>query len=120
MSDAKWLKGFELLGKHGLLDEPIHFRMSGCPNGCSRPYMGEIALVGRAIGKYDLRLGADHLGERLNAIYKENVGEDVILAALDELFGRFASERTAGEHFGDFIARAKVVEPPKRRPVIEY
>jgi len=110
----------ELLAKHDLMEEPIHFRMSGRPNGCSRHYMGEIALVGRAIGKYDLRLGADHLGERLNAIYKENVGEDVILAALDELFGRFASERTAGEHFGDFIARAKVVEPPKRRPVIEY
>ncbi|MCD6662325.1 MAG: NADPH-dependent assimilatory sulfite reductase hemoprotein subunit [Comamonas sp.] len=110
----------ELLGKHGLLDEPIHFRMSGCPNGCSRPYMGEIALVGRAIGKYDLRIGADHLGERLNALYRENVGEEVILAALDELFGRFASERAPGEHFGDFVARAKVVQPPKRRPAITY
>ena len=109
-----------LLERHGLLDEPIHFRMSGCPNGCSRPYMGEIALVGRAIGKYDLRLGADHLGERLNATYKENVGEEVILAALDELFGRFAKERSAGEHFGDFIARAGIAEPPARRPAIQY
>ncbi len=109
-----------LLERHGLLDEPIHFRMSGCPNGCSRPYMGEIALVGRAIGKYDLRLGADHLGERLNATYKENVGEEVILAALDALFARFARERNAGEHFGDFIARAGIVEPPARRPAIQY
>ena len=51
---------------------------------------------------------------------RENVGEEVILAALDELFGRFAKERSAGEHFGDFIARAKVVEPPRRRPAIQY
>jgi len=109
-----------LLERHGLREEPIHLRMSGCPNGCSRPYMGEIGLVGRAVGKYDLRLGADHAGERLNALYRENVGEDVILAALDGLFGRFAAERTAGEHFGDFLARAGIVEPPRRRPAVQY
>ncbi len=109
-----------LLDKHGLRDEPIHFRISGCPNSCSRSYMGEIGLVGRAIGKYDLRIGADHIGERLNALYKENVGEEAILAALDELFGRFAAERESGEHFGDFVVRAGVVDPPKRRPTIRY
>src|SRR5699024_5977285 len=63
-----------LLDRHGLRDEPIHFRMSGCPNGCSRPYIGEIALIGRAVGRYDLRLGADHRGERLNGLYRENIG----------------------------------------------
>ena len=109
-----------LLAKHGLLDEPIHFRISGCPNGCSRPYIGEIALVGRAVGRYDLRLGADHRGERLNTTYLENTGEEQILQALDELFGRFAGEREAGEHFGDFLARAGVVVPPARRPALEY
>ncbi len=109
-----------LLDKHGLRAEPIHFRLSGCPNGCSRPYMGEIGLVGRAVGKYDLRIGADHLGERLNAPYRENVGEDAILTALDEVFGRFATERAPGEHFGDFVVRAGVVNPPKRRPGIRY
>jgi sulfite reductase (NADPH) hemoprotein beta-component len=110
----------ELLDKHGLRDEPIHFRMSGCPNGCSRSYMGEIGLIGRAVGKYDLRLGADHVGERLNGLYKENVGEAAILAALDDVFGRFAAEREADEHFGDFVVRAGIVDPPKRRPTIRY
>ncbi|TAL78561.1 MAG: assimilatory sulfite reductase (NADPH) hemoprotein subunit [Burkholderiaceae bacterium] len=110
----------ELLDKHGLRDEPIHFRMSGCPNGCSRSYMGEIGLIGRAVGKYDLRLGADHIGERLNGLYKENVGEAAILAALDDVFGRFASEREVDEHFGDFVARSGIIDPPKRRPTVRY
>lgn len=109
-----------LLEKHGLIDDRIHFRMSGCPNGCSRPYIGEVALIGRAVGRYDLRLGADHRGERLNATYLENTGEAQILEAMDELFGRYAAERQQGEHFGDFIARVGVVEPPKRRPALEY
>jgi sulfite reductase (NADPH) hemoprotein beta-component len=109
-----------LLDRHGLRDEPIHFRMSGCPNGCSRPYLGEIALVGRAVGRYDLRLGADHRGERLNAVYRENIDEAAIVAALDELFGRFAAERERGERFGDFVARTGVVEPPPRRPALEF
>ena len=109
-----------LLDKYDLRDEPIHFRISGCPNGCSRPYIGEIALIGRAVGRYDLRLGADHRGERLNALYLENTGETQILQALDELFARFAQERAAGEHFGDFLARAGIVTPPSRRPPLEY
>jgi sulfite reductase (NADPH) hemoprotein beta-component len=109
-----------LLDRHGLRDEPIHFRMSGCPNGCSRPYLGEIALVGRAVGRYDLRLGADHRGERLNAIYRENIDEAAIVAALDELFARFAAEREPGERFGDFVARTGVVEPPPRRPALAF
>ncbi len=108
-----------LLAKYNLLDEPIHFRISGCPNGCSRPYIGEIALIGRAVGRYDLRLGADHRGERLNATYLENTGEKEILEVLDGLFARFASEREEGEHFGDFIARAGIVTPPARRPALE-
>jgi sulfite reductase (NADPH) hemoprotein beta-component len=94
--------------------------MSGCPNGCSRPYLGEIALVGRAVGRYDLRLGADHRGERLNAVYRENIDETAIVAALDELFGRFAAGREPGERFGDFVARTGVVAPPPRRPALEF
>ncbi len=109
-----------LLDKYGLLQEELHFRMSGCPNGCSRPYIGEIALVGRSIGRYDLRLGADHKGERLNALYKENINEAEILASLDELFARFAKERATEERFGDFVARVGIVTPPKRRPALEY
>ncbi|WP_417252651.1 assimilatory sulfite reductase (NADPH) hemoprotein subunit [Castellaniella sp.] len=109
-----------LLDRHGLLDEPIHFRLSGCPNGCSRPYMGEIGLVGRAIGKYDLRIGADHVGERLNTLCRENVDEAEILSVLDDVFGRFAQERNKDEHFGDYVVRAGIVIAQKRRPTIRY
>src|SRR5690606_8513543 len=64
-----------LLDRHGLLDEPITIRMSGCPNGCSRPYIAEIALTGRAPGKYNLYLGGGFHGERLGTLYRENIGE---------------------------------------------
>ncbi len=109
-----------LLDKYDLLDESLHFRMSGCPNGCSRPYVGEIALVGRSIGRYDLRIGSDQEGERMNALYKENIDEAEILSSLDELLARFAKERNDGEHFGDFVVRNGIVDAPKRRPKLEY
>jgi len=105
------------LDRHGLLDAPILLRMSGCPNGCSRPYLAEIALVGRAPGRYDLRLGADFQGQRLNQAYRENVDEAVILEVLDGLFGRYASERTAGEYFGDFLLRVGVLSEPRKIPL---
>ena len=102
-----------LLDSHGLLDAPILLRLSGCPNGCSRPYLGEIALVGRAIGRYDLRLGADFSGQRLNQVYRENVDEAALLEALDALFARYAAERVPGEHFGDFLMRGGVLKSRK-------
>ncbi|RII83450.1 assimilatory sulfite reductase (NADPH) hemoprotein subunit [Neopusillimonas maritima] len=98
-----------LLDKHGLRNTPITLRLSGCPNGCSRPYLAEIALVGRAPGRYDLRLGANAQGSRLNRIYAENIDEPQILATLDELLGRYAAERASNEGFGDFIARTQEV-----------
>ena len=100
-----------LLDAHGLRDAPILLRISGCPNGCSRPYLGEIALVGKAPGRYNLMLGADHRGQRLNTLYRENLAEPELLAALDPLFARYAAERGDGEHFGDFLVRAGVVKP---------
>jgi len=100
------------LARHGLLDAPILLRLSGCPNGCSRPYLGEIALVGRAPGRYDLRLGADFAGQRLNSLYRENVDETAILEVLDRLFARYAVERAPGEGFGDFLLRSGVLAPP--------
>jgi sulfite reductase (NADPH) hemoprotein beta-component len=100
-----------LLDSHGLRDAPILLRISGCPNGCSRPYLGEIALVGKAPGRYNLMLGADHRGQRLNTLYRENIAEPEILAALDPLFGRYAAERGHGEAFGDFLVRTGVVKP---------
>lgn len=104
-----------LLDKHGLLDAPILLRLSGCPNGCSRPYLGEIALVGRALGRYDLRLGANFTGERLNTLYRENVAEPEILAALDELFAAYAATREGDEKFGDFLVRSGAIPAPTQK-----
>ncbi|NYT56168.1 assimilatory sulfite reductase (NADPH) hemoprotein subunit [Eoetvoesia caeni] len=101
-----------LLDGHGLLNEPIQFRISGCPNGCSRPYLGEIALVGRAPGRYDLRLGADFTGRRLNIVYRENITEPEILAALDTLFGAYAKDRLNDEKFGDYLIRSGTLPEP--------
>ena len=104
-----------LLASHHLTDAPILLRLSGCPNGCSRPYLGEIALVGRALGRYDLRLGADFIGQRLNTLYKENITEPEILNTLDTLFGEYAKTRTESEKFGDFLIRTGVIPAPTQR-----
>jgi sulfite reductase (NADPH) hemoprotein beta-component len=101
-----------LLEQHGLADAPILLRISGCPNGCSRPYLGEIALVGKAPGRYNLMLGADHRGQRLNTLYRENITEPDILAALAPLFARYAGERAPDEGFGDFLHRTGIVDLP--------
>ncbi|WP_424682372.1 assimilatory sulfite reductase (NADPH) hemoprotein subunit [Frateuria sp. YIM B11624] len=106
------------LEHHGLLDAPILLRLSGCPNGCSRPYLGEIALVGRAPGRYDLRLGADFAGQRMNVVHRENVDEAAILDALEPLFASYAAARAPGEGFGDFLLRSGVLAPPPARRTI--
>jgi sulfite reductase (NADPH) hemoprotein beta-component len=98
-----------ILDENGLCGEPITIRMSGCPNGCSRPYVAEIAFSGRAPGKYNLYLGGGFHGQRLNKMYLENVGEPQILDALGEIIGRFARERTGKERFGDYVIRAGYV-----------
>ncbi len=98
-----------LLERHGLADAPIHLRISGCPNGCSRPYLGEIALVGKAPGRYNLMLGADARGQRLNVLYRENIDENEILTALEPLFARYAAERDEREGFGDFLVRSGAI-----------
>ena len=98
-----------ILAENGLSDEPITIRMSGCPNGCSRPYIAEIGLTGRAPGKYNLYLGGGFHGERLNRMVRENVGEATILEVLAEVLTRYARERQPGEHFGDFTIRAGIV-----------
>ena len=104
-----------LLARHGIADTPIHLRLSGCPNGCSRPYLGEIALVGKAPGRYNLMLGADHRGQRLNTLYRENIDEPQILASLDPLFAAYASERAQDERFGDWLMRNGTVAAPEPR-----
>ncbi len=97
------------LEKVGLRDKEITIRMTGCPNGCARPYMSEIGLVGRTPGLYNLYLGAAHEGTRLSKLYKRDVGDDAIVAALAPLFAAYAAERNDGEHFGDFVVRTAVV-----------
>jgi sulfite reductase (NADPH) hemoprotein beta-component len=98
-----------LLADQGLTEEPITIRMSGCPNGCSRPYISEIALTGRAPGKYNLYLGGGFHGQRLNKMYLENVGEKAILESLGTIIARYARERRPDERFGDFTIRAGYV-----------
>lgn len=98
-----------ILKENGLEDDPITIRMSGCPNGCSRPYVAEIAFTGRGPGKYNVYLGGGFHGQRLNKAYLENVGEEVILSELGQIIHRYARERNPGEHFGDFTIRAGYV-----------
>lgn len=93
----------------GLADTPITLRMTGCPNGCARPYIAEIGLVGKAPGKYNLYLGAGFHGQRLGKLYRENIGEAAIIEALTPLLERYGAQRQAGEHFGDFLVRTGAV-----------
>ncbi|MGJ8522070.1 Sulfite reductase NADPH hemoprotein beta-component [Carnimonas sp. R-84981] len=94
----------------GLADTPIVLRMTGCPNGCGRPFMAEIGFVGKAIGRYNLYLGGNFEGTRLNKMYRENIDEETILKELTPLLYRYAEERNEGEHFGDFVIRAGVIK----------
>lgn len=99
-----------LLDEAGLRDEEIVIRMTGCPNGCARPYLGEIAFTGKAPGRYNLYLGASFTGDRLNQMYKENMTEEEILQTLGPIIRRYAKERHDGEKFGDFVVRTGYVD----------
>ena len=98
-----------ILEVHSLSNEDIIIRMTGCPNGCARPYAAEIGFVGTAMGKYNLHLGGDHQGTRLNKIYKESLDEPAILQELDQLFGLFKKDKQDKESFGDFAVRKQLV-----------
>src|SRR5438309_2673534 len=94
-----------LLHELGLGDERISFRMSGCPNGCSRPYLGDVGFVGTTLGKYDVMLGGDFEGTRLNRVFAANVPIAEIPALLRPLFAEFGARRDLGEGFGNFVNR---------------
>ncbi|WP_447017575.1 assimilatory sulfite reductase (NADPH) hemoprotein subunit [Shewanella algae] len=100
-----------LQAKHAISEQAIVVRMTGCPNGCARPFAAEIGFVGKAPGRYNMYLGASFEGTRLNKMYRENIQEAEILSELDNLFGRYAAERKTGESFGDFTVRAGIVKP---------
>ncbi|KAF8557791.1 sulphite reductase hemo protein, beta subunit [Imleria badia] len=97
--------------ENGLRHDSIVMRMTGCPNGCARPYVAEVAFVGKAPGSYAMLLGGGYYGQRLNKIYRETVSEPEILAILKPMIKRYALERHEGERFGDFVIRAGYIAP---------
>ncbi|HSU42644.1 MAG TPA: NADPH-dependent assimilatory sulfite reductase hemoprotein subunit, partial [Casimicrobiaceae bacterium] len=99
----------QVLEKCGLANDAITVRMTGCPNGCARPYLAEIAFVGKSLGKYNVYLGGGFAGERLNKLYRSALSEPEILAELTPILQRYATERRNGERFGDFAIRAGYV-----------
>jgi sulfite reductase (NADPH) hemoprotein beta-component len=99
----------DLLQQHQLSDLDTVIRMTGCPNGCARPFVAEIGLVGKAPGRYNLYLGGDGNGFRLNKLYQESLNEQQILQHLDQLFENFAASRLTDERFGDFVVRKNIV-----------
>ena len=99
-----------ILDQHGLFKEEIVIRMTGCPNGCGRPYLAEIGFVGKSEGHYNLYLGGNFNGTRLNTLYKETLTENEILAELQPIIADYAQNRTGGEKFGDFVIRRQYVK----------
>lgn len=99
-----------IVDENGLRDKEITIRMTGCPNGCARHALGEIGFIGKAVGKYNMYLGAAHDGSRLSKMYRENIGEEEILKELRVILTRYANERQENEHFGDFVIRAGIIE----------
>ncbi|GIO44606.1 assimilatory sulfite reductase (NADPH) hemoprotein subunit [Paenibacillus apis] len=99
-----------LLAENGLSEENIVIRMTGCPNGCARPALAELSFIGKGPGKYNMYLGGGFAGERLNKLYKENIGEGEILDSLRVLLSHYAKDRNPEEHFGDFTIRAGYIQ----------
>jgi len=93
-----------------LRDDEIVMRMTGCPNGCARPYVAEVAFVGKAPGSYMMLLGGGFYGQRLNKIYRETVTEPEILDILKPMIKQYALERLDGEKFGDWTIRAGYID----------
>lgn len=100
----------QVMREAGLADDAIVVRMTGCPNGCARPYLAEIGFVGKALGRYNLYLGGNFTGQRLNKLYRENIDEATIMKELTPLIRRYAKERNDDEHFGDFVIRKGVIK----------
>lgn len=94
-----------ILEKYQLTNEEISIRMTGCPNGCGRPYVAELGFIGTGLGQYNFMLGGDRFGERLNVLYKEKQNEAQILEEVDALLGQYVKEKNEGETFGDFSFR---------------
>ena len=103
----------EVLEEAGLRHDAITIRMTGCPNGCARPYISEIGFVGKAPGKYNLYLGGGHAGERLSKLYATSIRGDDAPQILKPILLDYAKKRESGESFGDFVIRAGYVKETK-------
>ncbi|WCG83895.1 assimilatory sulfite reductase (NADPH) hemoprotein subunit [Pectobacterium sp. A5351] len=101
----------DIMQQHGVGDEHIVLRVTGCPNGCGRAMLAEIGLVGKAVGRYNLHLGGNREGTRIPRMYRENINETEILAEIDRLIGLWAQDRQPNEGFGDFTIRTNIIKP---------
>lgn len=101
----------DCLEENGLKHDSIVMRMTGCPNGCARPWLAEVAFVGKAYQAYNMYLGGGYHGQRLNKLYRSSIGEEEILTIMKPLIKRYALERKEGEHFGDFTIRCGMIKP---------
>ena len=107
----------QIMAKHGVADEAIVLRITGCPNGCGRAMLAEIGLVGKAVGRYNLHVGGNKAGTRIPRLFKENITPDEILLILETWIGAWAAQREEGECFGDFAIRSGIVKPVVNAPV---
>ncbi|MGL4859697.1 MAG: NADPH-dependent assimilatory sulfite reductase hemoprotein subunit, partial [Enterobacteriaceae bacterium] len=101
----------QIMARHQVAQESIVLRVTGCPNGCGRSMLAEIGLVGKAPGRYNLHLGGNLSGTRIPRLYKENITVQQIMTELDDLIGRWATERQPEEGFGDFTVRSGIIRP---------
>lgn len=99
-----------VIEENGLRQDSIVMRMTGCPNGCARPWLAEVAFVGKAYGAYNMYLGGGYHGQRLNKLYRSSIKEDEILEIMKPLLKRYSLEREEGEHFGDFCIRIGMIK----------
>ena len=101
----------ERMARHGLSDEHIVLRVTGCPNGCGRAMLAEIGLVGKAVGRYNLYVGGNREGTRIPRLFRENITEPEILDIIDGWLADWAAHRDGDEGFGDFAIRTGITTP---------
>ncbi|TGO15768.1 hypothetical protein BTUL_0036g00600 [Botrytis tulipae] len=99
-----------VIEENGMRQDSIVMRMTGCPNGCARPWLAEVAFVGKAYGAYNMYLGGGYHGQRLNKLYRSSIKEEEILEIMKPLLKRYSLEREEGEHFGDFCIRIGMIK----------
>jgi len=99
-----------IIEENGMKQDSIVMRMTGCPNGCARPWLAEVAFVGKAYGAYNMYLGGGYHGQRLNKLYRSSIKEGEILEIMKPLLKRYSQERKKGEHFGDFVIRIGMIK----------